>query len=464
MAYYFKCKLNKSALLFKRGETIRFEVSAYNRCKKIDCDYIRWELKTDDRKSMKGLGSCTAAKPLVIETTLDCAGFAYLICTAYKSDGTVDEGFEKLEASAGAEVEKIHYHDTLPEDFNDYWEKIEKLVEDTTIEVLSCRENPKAKKGFDAYDIMVKTPEGRPAAFSLTVPKAEGKYPLKVNFMGYGVRDVPLLYNENTITAYFNAHGIETNMLRIDLAEKYPELFSGYGFDDNENSDSMTTYYRGMMIRDLIGVKYLKTLEKWDGKNIISAGGSQGALQATTVAAHDKDITFLDIHIPWFCDLSARDYGYMTGWRPNFKQGLRYFDTVSQGMLVKCPVRILAGLGDYVCPPSSVMALYNGIKALKTIRFVQAQTHSYEPSEVESYYLNHDPENIEIEIKKGKYRHFKGNEYEVLDIGYDCNTEEKVVVYKALYGDRNVWVRPFGEFADFVYRDNKVMKRFEYID
>ncbi len=463
MAYYFKCKLNKSALSYKCGDTIRFEVSAYNKCNKIDCDYIRWELKTDDRKAIKGLGSCTATKPLVIETTLERPGFAYLICTAHKSDSTVDAGFDKLEAGAGAEVEKLKYHDTVPQDFNDYWNGIEKLVADTTIEVLSCEENPKAKKGYKGYDIMIKTPEGRPSAFSLTVPEADGKYPLKVNFMGYGVGDAPLLYNENTITAHFSAHGIETAMLRIDLAEKYPELFAGYGFDDNDNSDKKTTYYRGMMIRDLIGVKYLKTLDKWDGKNIVSAGGSQGALQATTVAAHDKDITFLDIYIPWFCDLSAKNDGYMTGWRPNFREGLRYFDTVAQGMLVKCPVRIKAGLGDYICPPSSIMALYNSIKTLKTIRFVQAATHSYEPNEVENYYLNHDPENNEIEIKKGKYRHFKGNEYEVIDIGFDAETEEKVVIYKALYGDSNIWVRRLGEFADFVYRDNKVMKRFTYI-
>ena len=47
-----------------------------------------------------------------------------------------------------------------------------------------------------------------------------------------------------------------------------------------------------------------------------------------------------------------------------------------------------------------------------------------------------------MEIKKGKYRHFKGKEYEVLEIAYHSETLEEMVVYRALYGERKVWVRP----------------------
>ncbi len=47
-------------------------------------------------------------------------------------------------------------------------------------------------------------------------------------------------------------------------------------------------------------------------------------------------------------------------------------------------------------------------------------------------------------IPKGKYRHFKGNEYEVIDIARHSETLEPMVVYRALYGDHGVWVRPAG--------------------
>ena len=69
------------------------------------------------------------------------------------------------------------------------------------------------------------------------------------------------------------------------------------------------------------------------------------------------------------------------------------------------------------------------------------------------------------EIKVGgKYRHFKGNEYEVLYIGKDSETMEDVVIYRALYGDKGVWVRPARMWNETVERDGKTYKRFTLIE
>ena len=67
------------------------------------------------------------------------------------------------------------------------------------------------------------------------------------------------------------------------------------------------------------------------------------------------------------------------------------------------------------------------------------------------------------EIKIGKYRHFKGNEYEVLYIAKHSETEEDMVVYRALYGDYGIWVRPASMWNETVEKDGKIHKRFEYI-
>lgn len=68
-----------------------------------------------------------------------------------------------------------------------------------------------------------------------------------------------------------------------------------------------------------------------------------------------------------------------------------------------------------------------------------------------------------MEIKLGKYRHFKGNEYEVLAVARHSETLEEMVVYRALYGDGGVWVRPISMWNEKVERDGKRFSRFTYI-
>lgn len=68
------------------------------------------------------------------------------------------------------------------------------------------------------------------------------------------------------------------------------------------------------------------------------------------------------------------------------------------------------------------------------------------------------------EITLGKYRHFKGNEYEVVGFAKDSETTENMVIYKALYGDRELWVRPYDMFREIIERDGKKIRRFTKID
>ncbi len=67
------------------------------------------------------------------------------------------------------------------------------------------------------------------------------------------------------------------------------------------------------------------------------------------------------------------------------------------------------------------------------------------------------------EIKLGKYRHFKGNEYEVIAIANHSETLEKMVIYRALYGEKEYWVRPAEMWNEEITRDGKTFKRFEYL-
>lgn len=65
-----------------------------------------------------------------------------------------------------------------------------------------------------------------------------------------------------------------------------------------------------------------------------------------------------------------------------------------------------------------------------------------------------------VDIPPGRYRHYKGNEYEVIGIAQHSETLEPMVVYRPLYGEGGLWVRPAAMFAENVIIDGKTQPRF----
>ena len=68
-----------------------------------------------------------------------------------------------------------------------------------------------------------------------------------------------------------------------------------------------------------------------------------------------------------------------------------------------------------------------------------------------------------MEITIGKYRHFKGGQYEVIAIAKHSETQEEMVVYRALYGEKSLWVRPARMWNEVVEKDGKTYQRFTLI-
>lgn len=66
-------------------------------------------------------------------------------------------------------------------------------------------------------------------------------------------------------------------------------------------------------------------------------------------------------------------------------------------------------------------------------------------------------------LRPGRYRHFKGGEYELLFVATHSETREPMVVYRALYGERGVWVRPAAMWDEEIERDGQTFRRFTYI-
>lgn len=69
-----------------------------------------------------------------------------------------------------------------------------------------------------------------------------------------------------------------------------------------------------------------------------------------------------------------------------------------------------------------------------------------------------------MEIQPGRYRHYKGGEYEVFYVATHSETEESLVIYRTLYGDMSYWARPLGMFLETVVIDGVEQPRFALID
>ncbi len=111
-----------------------------------------------------------------------------------------------------------------------------------------------------------------------------------------------------------------------------------------------------------------------------------------------------------------------------------------------------------VMPKSSMILLANDGSLKIEFDNIKPQDKPIEASKKDDDIL------LPEEITLGKYRHFKGNEYEVVGFAKDSETTQKMVIYKALYGEQELWVRPYEMFKEIIERDGKKIRRFTKID
>lgn len=397
--------------VFKQGEEIVFRVELAGFTGRDTAGFIlKWERTGDDGR--KETGETGIAKPFVYSTSLGCSGFVRFLGKLVDAKGepvkrhTPRGGWQPIECDLGAGVDILAIRQAVkpPTDLDAFWRRRKENLKRVPIkDVESVRIG-----GNDKVELfVVKCPcaGGMPVTGFLTVPAAAAsgrKFPAHLSFHGYGASwargawDKPDLGKARADRLNFavSAHGFDLMKdakYYADLRRAAGSNGHDYGFDPEQNSDPEKTYYSGMAYRVMRALEYVKTRPEWNGKDLCVAGGSMGGMQAVWAAAMDHDVNGCNVSIPWNCDIGGTETGRNRGdWYVKWTPALGYYDTASMATLIPATCRTtvpMAGLGDYICPPTGVMAFYNNLKCPKALSFRQNARHGdcLQPSPVQSF-------------------------------------------------------------------------------
>ncbi len=292
-------------------------------------------------------------------------------------------------ATAGFAPEKIQPTQTEPADFDAFWQagKVElaKLPLDArlTLQPELCTAN------VEVYHVSFQNVGAGPAVFPsertriygmLCLPRGPGPYPALLRVPGATVRaygGVLDLAEKGMITLEIGIHGIPVNL----GPEVYAQLVSGAlaGYPTHHLDNRQTYYYRRVYLGCVRANDFLCSLGKWDRRNLIASGHSQGGQLAIVTAVLDPRVTAVTSIFPAFCDTTGYLHGRAGGWPHMFrdeKAGHRtpakiattgYYDTVNFARRLKQTGFYTWGYNDETCPPTSMFAAYNVITAPKQL-------------------------------------------------------------------------------------------------
>ena len=390
----FECSVNSKNAIFKAGEKIIFTVKLTEDGKPAADKFIQYRLYHDD-KTVKN-GKVSAAQELTVETSGAKPGWIFI--QAYAKDakdkyikqpakGQPASAARPLSGTVGAmvEPEKLLPPMKEPADFDAFWNGVKKELAAVPMKELERVQLPEEKR-VKLYDVKISCAGDKPVSGYLCIPlNAKPKScPAFVNFHGAGVRSSgkPIAMGMRGVIALdINAHGIENGKpgsFYEDLRKKYfyakLDEFRPGRYAHWYKHDRDRYYFKGMYMRLLRALEYIKSQPEWDGKHLIVSGGSQGGAQVLAACGLDHDITFARAGVPAMCDHSGCLGDRRSGWpalysrednrkNPAYAKCASYYDGAYFARRITCPIWINTGFADTTCPPSSVFAAYNSIPA-----------------------------------------------------------------------------------------------------
>lgn len=416
----FSTTVNKKDAIFKVGDEITFTAKLFEDRKPAANKKFGYRLMYDKKVIKCGLVDGTETLSFTVKATKP--GWVYLRLFSFgdsKDDlrhvkrVTYPELYVRASKMGGigamVEPEKLRHSAEEPADFDEFWNNVKKELAAVPVKELERKpvaddiikeakiQNPEK---YNISDVKVACAGGMPVSGYLSIPKNAKKrsLPAMVTYHGAGVRSARLNRWEislDIIVLDINAHGIENGKPAEFYTKCYKEKFRDkkYGpYSRWGKKDRDQFYFKGMYMRVMRALEYVKSLPEWDGKTLIVSGGSQGGAQVLAACALDHDITLARAKVPAMCDHFAAASERCPGW-PNIleykvegelpeldkvKKCISYYDGVYFAKRIKCPIYMYTGFIDTTCAPSSVFAAYNNIPegVKKSIYCVPTAGHS----------------------------------------------------------------------------------------
>lgn len=320
--------------------------------------------------------------------TMNAPGFLRCVATA--------QGGGRGLATAGFSPEKIKPTQTEPADFDAFWAKAKAELAALPIDAKLTPMPQYTNEKIEAFQVDLQNIGTPPATTSrfygiLCIPRGDGPSPALMSPPGAGVRgpDTGTEWAERGfITLRVGIH--EMPVIRDPNAPTTAPVSGDYaniGLDDPNHY-----YFRRVFMGCLRANDFLTALPKWDKKNLIAFGGSQGGFLTMVTTGLDPRVTCCVASFPAYCDVTGYANGRAGGWPkmlfndiadPQRAQKIAttaYFDAVNFAKRIKVPGHYGWGYNDETCPPTSTFSAYNVITAPKELSIFKEMGHPRIPA------------------------------------------------------------------------------------
>jgi len=369
-------RAERASAVYKVGEIINFRVTGpVSGATYTVCDGVKTSAPAplaDKPVAVK------AEKPGFILVTVNCGK---------KQDGKPAVTY----AGAAVEPEKIVPGTPDPADFDEFWRK--ELTE-LRSKPMQTKETPVPAKclpeGLAAYSVTITRGDVTATGF-VTFPAGADRRSLPglLTFLGASKVNAELAGTfcaaNGLLVFNLNFHGLENYPVPLADFRKTPEFLAAKrkvaGYRHKFADDPHKYAMRKIFLRTVLAADYLMQKKEFNGKDLVSYGGSLGGCQALVCAALVPQVTACVSQATAMCDHYGAKAGHLPGWPellrnvPKAEKSAACFDVVNFARRVKCPVYMAVGFIDTTCPPASTYAAYNAIKSPKKMMHTVTSGH-----------------------------------------------------------------------------------------